>query len=89
MSSLEVTKGADYKVGFPMMGRSPELEMADGPVAMLVYQGAYPGRVFWNPNHAPTEPRSPAPGTADICAILPDGERVIYLNVSLEGFVEP
>lgn len=86
---LELATGGDYRLAYPKMGTSPELDVADGPVAMIVYADGYPGGMWLSPDSIPTEGRRPEAGTVDICAVLPDDERVVYLDIPLEGFVAP
>ncbi len=90
LAAVEVARGADYRLAFPKMGRSPELETLATPVVMVIYSDGYPGSVWYAPNTPPEDrEREPEPGTVDICAVMATAERVVYFDVPLEGFKVP
>lgn len=89
LAAVELARGADYRTAFPKMGLSPELEALRMPVAMVVYADGYRGFIWVAPDTPPREDREPEPGTVDICAVISSDERVLYLDVPLEGFAVP
>jgi hypothetical protein len=88
-AAVELATGSDYQKAFPGMGRAPELDDLKAPVAFLVYSEGYPGIVWGDPDSSGGANSTPEPGTVDVCAVLPDGEVILYANVPIKGFVAP
>jgi hypothetical protein len=79
---IEIASGNDFWLVFPHAGLAPELSIVKDPVFLAVYRDGYPAGVSSRPG---TVPSTPGPGEVDVCAVLPDGSRLIYGNIPLEG----
>jgi hypothetical protein len=81
---LEIPDGRTFWALFPKTGLDLTMANATEPVFLAVYVGAYPGPLERNPLMSDVK-RVQLPNTVDVCAILPDGSPIIYLDISLEG----
>jgi hypothetical protein len=80
---FRIPPGDSYRTVLPKMATSPELEGVDGAFVAI-----YDGEV--QALHLTGQPGVERPKLKDaICVVLPDGEPILYVNVSRENMAVP
>jgi hypothetical protein len=89
LAVVELATGQDFWTAFPQSAKAPELDEYTGPLVAVIYTDGWPGGLAGQPG---SQPRSPAPGTWDICVETLDDSNtlmgtswLVYGNIPWSG----